>query len=252
MAPPPLLLLKDIHLSFGATPLLDGAELSISPGERLCLVGRNGSGKSTLLKIAAGLVEPDRGSRFVQPSATIRYLPQEPDFAGFATTGAFVAAGLAPGDDPNRARYLLEKSRADRRGGAGAALRRREPARGARPRAGARARHPPARRADQSSRRDGHRGPRGGAQGHALGLRADQPRPALPGKSLASHGLARSRHHAPARQGLRRLRGMARRDPRGRGDGRATSSTAASCRRSIGFVTASAPGASGMCAVSTG
>jgi ATP-binding cassette subfamily F protein uup len=105
---PPLLLLKDIHLTFGREPLLDGAQLSISPGERLCLVGRNSSGKSTLLKIAAALVEPDRGSRFVQPSATIRYLPQEPDFAGFATTGAFVAAGLAPGDDPNRARYLLE------------------------------------------------------------------------------------------------------------------------------------------------
>jgi len=105
---PPLLLLKDIHLTFGSAPLLDGAELSISPGERLCLVGRNGSGKSTLLKIAAGLVEPDRGSRFVQPSATIRYLPQEPDFAGYATTGAFVEAGLAPGDDPNRARFLLE------------------------------------------------------------------------------------------------------------------------------------------------
>ncbi len=105
---PPLLLLQDIHLTFGSAPLLDGAELSISPGERLCLVGRNGSGKSRLLKNAAGLVEPDRGSRFVQPSATIRYLPQEPDFSGFATTGAFVEAGLAPGDDPNRARYLLE------------------------------------------------------------------------------------------------------------------------------------------------
>jgi ABC transport system ATP-binding/permease protein len=105
---PPLLLLKDIHLTFGSTPLLDGAELSISPEERLCLVGRNGSGKSTLLKIAAGLAEPDGGSRFVQPQATIRYLPQEPDFAGFITTGAFVAAGLAPGDDPNRARYLLQ------------------------------------------------------------------------------------------------------------------------------------------------
>ena len=83
---PPLLLLKDIHLTFGSSPLLDGAELSISPGARLCLVGRNGSGKSTLLKIAAGLIEPGRGSRFVQPSATIRYLPQEPDFSGFATT----------------------------------------------------------------------------------------------------------------------------------------------------------------------
>ena len=65
----------------------------------MCLVGRNGSGKSTLLKIAAGLIEADRGSRFVDPGATIRYLPQEPDFAGFATTHDYVRAGLAPGDD---------------------------------------------------------------------------------------------------------------------------------------------------------
>ena len=50
---PPLLFLKDIWLSFGSAPLLAGADLSIAPGERLCLVGRNGSGKSTLLKIAA-------------------------------------------------------------------------------------------------------------------------------------------------------------------------------------------------------
>ena len=108
MAAPPLLLLKDVALSFGSTPLLDGATLSIGPGERLCLVGRNGSGKSTLLKIAAGMIEPDDGSRFVQPGVTIRYLPQAPDLAGFATTRAFVEAGLAPGDDPHRARSVLE------------------------------------------------------------------------------------------------------------------------------------------------
>ena len=51
----PLLFLRDIHLTFGVTPLLEGADLSVAEGERLCLVGRNGSGKSTLLKIAAGL-----------------------------------------------------------------------------------------------------------------------------------------------------------------------------------------------------
>jgi ATP-binding cassette subfamily F protein uup len=105
---PPVLFLKDIRLSFGSTPLLAGAELSIAPFERLCLVGRNGSGKSTVLKIAAGMIEPDAGTRFVQPSVTIRYLPQSPDLSGFATTAAFVEAGLALGDDPQRARYLLE------------------------------------------------------------------------------------------------------------------------------------------------
>ena len=68
---PPLIQLKDIALTFGGTPLLSGVELSVSASERVCLIGRNGSGKSTLLKIAAGLVEPDKGSRFVQPGATI-------------------------------------------------------------------------------------------------------------------------------------------------------------------------------------
>ena len=47
---PPLLVLQDIGLAFGGgEPLLRSAELSLSAGERLCLVGRNGSGKSTLL-----------------------------------------------------------------------------------------------------------------------------------------------------------------------------------------------------------
>src|SRR6266404_3313747 len=106
---PPLIQLKDIALTFGGTPLLSGVELSVSSAGRVCLIGRNGSGKSTLLKIAAGLVEPDSGSRFVQPGATIRYLPQEPDFTGFATTLAYVEAGLGPGDDRYQARYVLEQ-----------------------------------------------------------------------------------------------------------------------------------------------
>jgi ABC transport system ATP-binding/permease protein len=106
---PPLIQLKDITLTFGGTPLLAGVELSVSAEERVCLVGRNGSGKSTLLKIAAGLVEPDSGSRFVQPGVTVRYLPQEPDFADHATTLAYVEAGMAPGDDRYQARYLLEQ-----------------------------------------------------------------------------------------------------------------------------------------------
>ena len=70
-------------------------------------MGRNGSGKSTLLKIAAGLMEADGGTRFAQPGATIRYLPQEPSLDGFATTRDYVQAGLAEGDDPDRAHYLL-------------------------------------------------------------------------------------------------------------------------------------------------
>ncbi|MGD0192566.1 MAG: ATP-binding cassette domain-containing protein [Rhizomicrobium sp.] len=105
----PLLLLKDIAIRFGNTEVLDGAELSVGEGERLCLVGRNGSGKSTLLKIAAGLMESDSGTRFAQPGSTIRYLPQDPSLAGFASTRDYVEAGLGDGYDPNRTFYLLGK-----------------------------------------------------------------------------------------------------------------------------------------------
>ncbi len=104
---PPLLTLKDIHLTFGGTPLLEDAELTVAAGDRICLVGRNGSGKSTLLKIAAGLVEADGGERFAHPGASIRYLPQEADFNGFKTVRAYVEAGLGPTDDPYTAEYLI-------------------------------------------------------------------------------------------------------------------------------------------------
>jgi ATP-binding cassette subfamily F protein uup len=109
MPAPPLLQLRNIALTFGGTPLLTNAELSVSERERVCLVGRNGSGKSTLLKIAAGLIEIDKGEVFRQPGASLRYLPQEPDFTGFATTLAYAEAGLGPHDDPHAARYMLER-----------------------------------------------------------------------------------------------------------------------------------------------
>ncbi|MGL4528697.1 MAG: ABC-F family ATP-binding cassette domain-containing protein [Aestuariivirga sp.] len=102
-----LLHLRDIELTFGGKPVLEGAELAVSEGERIALVGRNGSGKSTLLKIAAGLVDYDKGSRWLQPGTTLRYLPQEPDLADFATVMDYVKAGLGPTDDPHRCVSLL-------------------------------------------------------------------------------------------------------------------------------------------------
>jgi ATP-binding cassette subfamily F protein uup len=105
----PLLQLRDIHLTFGGAALLNGADLIVAPGDRVALVGRNGSGKSTLLKIVAGLVESDRGERFADGGATIRYLPQEPDLSGFSTTLDYVMAGLHDGDEDHRALYLLNE-----------------------------------------------------------------------------------------------------------------------------------------------
>ena len=103
----PLLTLRDIHLTFGGTPLLEGVDLTVAQGERLCLVGRNGCGKSTLLKIAAGQIEPDRGERVLQSGISVNYLPQEPDLSGFETALDYVEAGLGPHDDLYRAQVLL-------------------------------------------------------------------------------------------------------------------------------------------------
>ncbi|SFB26353.1 ATP-binding cassette, subfamily F, uup [Rhizobium sp. NFR07] len=105
---PPILKLDDIVLTFGGTPLLNGAGLQVEPGDRICLVGRNGSGKSTLMKIAAGMVEAQSGEVFRHPGATIRYLEQAPDFGDYTTVQAYAEAGLGPGDDPYRVTYLLQ------------------------------------------------------------------------------------------------------------------------------------------------
>lgn len=105
---PPLLRLDNIFVTFGGTPLLSDASLSVSEGDRIALVGRNGSGKSTLLKIAAGLVEPTGGEIFRHPSSTIRYLPQTPDMDGFKSVRDYVAAGLGPADDIHRVAYMLD------------------------------------------------------------------------------------------------------------------------------------------------
>ena len=147
----PLLQLRDIALTFGGAPLLSGAELSVCPDERVSLVGRNGTGKSTLLKIAAGLVEPDGGSVFVQPGTLVRYLSQEPDFLGYASTLAYVAAGLRLSDDLHAARRLLEQLGLTGHEESIKTVWRRSAPYLARACIGAEPRHPASRRTDQSS-----------------------------------------------------------------------------------------------------
>ena len=102
-----LLALKDIHLTFGSTALLEGAELSVGAGDRICLIGRNGSGKSTLLRIAAGRLEPDRGTRFAHPQARIAVVAQEADLSAHETALDAVLGQLGASDGEARARALL-------------------------------------------------------------------------------------------------------------------------------------------------
>ncbi len=105
---PPLLTLQNIHLSFGGEPILNGAELSLFERDRLCLVGRNGSGKSSLLKIAASMIEPDDGERFLQPGTSIQYLEQEPDFSKYETVHDYALSGLSSPDEAYKVEPLLD------------------------------------------------------------------------------------------------------------------------------------------------
>jgi len=107
MPAPPLLALRDAHVTFGGRPTFSGISLAIARGERACLVGRNGSGKSTLLRLLAGLAEPDGGERFQQPGARIAYMPQEPIFDPTLTAAEFVALSLPADPELADRRHLV-------------------------------------------------------------------------------------------------------------------------------------------------
>ena len=91
------------QLAFGHVALLDHADFSLEPGERVGLIGRNGAGKSSLLKIVADLAKPDDGLVTRQQSLTTVYVPQEPEFDTDDTVFEAVAAGLT------HARALLDE-----------------------------------------------------------------------------------------------------------------------------------------------
>jgi ATP-binding cassette ChvD family protein len=80
---------------FGTPPLLDGVELVVQPGERVCIVGRNGSGKSTLMKVISGDVIPDDGQRVVERDTIIARLEQDPPQTTDIALFDYVAEGLA-------------------------------------------------------------------------------------------------------------------------------------------------------------
>lgn len=68
---------NNVCLSFGEQKVFDDVSFTISPFDRIGLVGRNGSGKSTLLKAIAGQQHLDDGTISIANKMTIAYMPQE-------------------------------------------------------------------------------------------------------------------------------------------------------------------------------
>jgi phospholipid/cholesterol/gamma-HCH transport system ATP-binding protein len=57
--------LRDVHKAFGAKKVLTGFSLEVAEGETMVIIGYSGSGKSVAIKHIVGLLEPDRGTVFV-------------------------------------------------------------------------------------------------------------------------------------------------------------------------------------------
>ncbi|HEX4093492.1 MAG TPA: ABC-F family ATP-binding cassette domain-containing protein [Trebonia sp.] len=92
---------KKLAAGHGDRVLFSGLDLVVAPGEVTGLVGANGAGKSTLLRLLAGLDEgaAEGGSVSLNPpTATVGYLPQEPDRREGETVRAFLErrTGVGP------------------------------------------------------------------------------------------------------------------------------------------------------------
>ncbi|MCA5892254.1 ATP-binding cassette domain-containing protein [Isoptericola sp. NEAU-Y5] len=92
---PSQLALTDITLRYADRVVLDRLSLTVSPGERVGLVGDNGSGKSTLLAVVAGVLAPQNGTRTVRAPDGIGYLPQTLDLPATSTVAEAVDRALA-------------------------------------------------------------------------------------------------------------------------------------------------------------
>ncbi len=98
-----LITLQNAQLSFGHVALLDHAEFSLEPLERVGLIGRNGAGKSSLLRILAGTEKPDDGDLRVQQALRVTYVAQEPQLDGEVSVFESVSSGLS------RVRLLIDQ-----------------------------------------------------------------------------------------------------------------------------------------------
>ena len=89
-----LLQLQRVDYGVGGPLLLENVDLSIEPGERVCIVGRNGAGKSTLMKLIAGELRPDDGEVRLQSGVVVARMAQEVPQDATGTVFDVVAQGL--------------------------------------------------------------------------------------------------------------------------------------------------------------
>ncbi|WP_330947372.1 ATP-binding cassette domain-containing protein [Thermomonas sp. LB-4] len=90
----PLLHFQNVDYGVGGPLLLEQVDLTIEPGERVCIVGRNGAGKSTLMRLMAGEIRPDDGEVRVQNGVVVARMAQEVPQDTHGSVFDVVAEGL--------------------------------------------------------------------------------------------------------------------------------------------------------------
>jgi ATP-binding cassette subfamily F protein uup len=101
--------LDKISLRFGLNPLLEEADLQVSKGERVCLLGRNGTGKSSLLKLLTREIAPDSGEVWIRPGSRTASLAQEVSSASDARVREVLQAGVSGEDEDWRAELEVDQ-----------------------------------------------------------------------------------------------------------------------------------------------
>lgn len=74
--PRPLLQVEAVAVGHDHQPWLQGVDFSLTPGDRVALLGRNGAGKSTLIRMLAGVLAPLSGMRKESGELRIGYFAQ--------------------------------------------------------------------------------------------------------------------------------------------------------------------------------
>jgi energy-coupling factor transporter ATP-binding protein EcfA2 len=75
-----MLAYRDVFAAYpNGQVVFDGFSLNISEGERVVIAGKSGSGKTTLLRLAAGLLEPVKGTLHREASGPVGFVRQQPE-----------------------------------------------------------------------------------------------------------------------------------------------------------------------------